>query len=139
MSEAAQLPVVVYDGECAFCRRQIARIRRYDRHGRFECVPRQTPGLTDRFPALGQGGFDTGMRLIVPDGRIYVGADSVYQISRQLAVFRWFAWLYRVPGVHVLARAVYGWIAARRRSLGRRCDDGACSVPVRPNGAKHKE
>ncbi len=139
MSEAARHPVVVYDGECPFCRRQIARIRKYDRHGRFECVPRQTPGLTGRFPALGQGGFDTGMRLIVPDGRIYVGADSVYQISRQLAVFRWFAWLYRVPGVHGLARAVYGWIAARRRSLGRRCNDGACSVPFRPNGPKRSE
>ncbi len=123
MSEAARQPVVVYDGECAFCRRQIARIRRYDRHARFECVPRQTPGLTERFPALGDGGFDTGMRLIMPDGRIYIGADSVYQIARRLAVFRWFAWLYRVPGIHVLARAAYGWIAARRQSLGRRCND----------------
>ena len=137
MSDAARQPVVVYDGECPFCRRQIARIRKYDRHGRFECVPRQTPGLTDRFPALDQGGFDTGMRLVMPDGTIYVGADSVYQIARQLAVFRWFAWLYRVPGMHVLARAVYAWIAARRRSLGRRRDDEACSVPARPNGSKH--
>ena len=123
MSEAAQLPVVVYDGECAFCRRQIARIRRYDRHDRFEYVPRQTPRLTDRFPALARGDFDTGMRLIMPDGRIYVGADSIYQIARRLAFFRWFTWLYRVPGIDVLARAVYGWIAARRQSLGRRCDD----------------
>ncbi len=139
MSEADRRPVVVYDGECPFCRRQIARIRKYDRHGRFECVPRQTPGLTDRFPALGVGGFDTGMRLIVPDGQIYVGADSVYQISRQLAVFRWFAWLYRVPGVQRLARGVYFWVAARRRSLGRRCNDDACSVPVQPDGSERGE
>ncbi len=138
MSEAARRPVLVFDGECTFCRRQIARIRRYDRHGRFECVPRQTPGLTGRFPALGEGGFDTGMRLIMPDGRIYVGADSVYQIARRLPICRWFAWLYRVPGIHVLARAVYGWIAARRRSLGRRCDDGACSIPVQPNGSRNR-
>ena len=117
MSEAAQRLVVVYDGECAFCRRQIAQLHRYDRHGRFQCVPRQTPGLTGRFPALGEGGFDTGMRLIMPDGQIYVGADSLYQVARRLPIFRWFAWPYRVPGVHALARAGYHWIAARRRSL----------------------
>lgn len=139
MSEAARRPVVVYDGECAFCRRQIARIRGYDRHDRFECVPRQTPGLTERYPALAGGDFDTGMRLIMPDGRIYVGADCVHQIARGLAVLRWFAWLYRVPGIHGLARGVYGWIAARRQSLGRRCEDEACAAPVRHDGSRDRE
>jgi len=139
MSEAAQLPVVVYDGECPFCRRQIARIRRYDRHGRFECVPRQTLGLTDRFPALADGDFDTGMRLISPDGEIYVGADSVYYIARQLPVWRWFAWLYRIPGVHALARAAYAWIAAHRRSLGRGCDDDACALPPSPDQSRGRQ
>ena len=76
--------VVVYDGECPFCQRQIARIRRRDSLGRFEYVPRQSAGLTERFPALAEGDFDTGMRLIKPDGSIYVGADSVYHIARQL-------------------------------------------------------
>ncbi len=126
MSEAARQPAVVYDGECPFCQRQIARIRKYDRHGRFEYVPRQTPGLTARFPALGQGGFDTGMRLIMPDGLIYVGADAVYHIARRLQYWRLLAWLYRVPGIHSLARFAYAWVAANRQSLSAERDDGTC-------------
>ncbi len=126
MSEAARQPVVVYDGECPFCRRQFARIRRYDRHGRFECVPRQTSGLIGRFPALDRGGFDSGMRLIMPDGQIYVGADAAYHIARHLRYWRLFAWLYLVPGIHSLTRSVYAWIAAHRQSLSAECDDGTC-------------
>jgi len=44
-------PVVIYDGACAYCRRQIDRIRRRDADDVFAYVPRQTPGLEQRFPA----------------------------------------------------------------------------------------
>lgn len=129
MVEPHTKPIVVYDGECAFCRRQIARIRRQDRAGAFEYTARQTPGLDEAFPELARGDFNTGMRLIMPTGRIYVGADAVYRIARQLPVWRRVAWLYRVPGLRGLARAAYAFIAARRHRLGRDCVDGACAVP----------
>jgi predicted DCC family thiol-disulfide oxidoreductase YuxK len=122
-------PIVVYDGECAFCRRQIARIRRQDRADVFEYTPRQTPGLDEAFPELARGDFNTGMRLIMPTGRIYVGADAVYRIVRQLPVWRRVAWLYHVPGLHAAARAAYAFIAARRQRLGRDCVDETCAVP----------
>ena len=131
--------VVVYDGECPFCQRQIARIRRRDSLGRFEYVPRQSPGLTERFPALAEGDFDTGMRLIKPDGSIFVGADSVYHIARRLPVWRRFAWLYRLPGIHAAARLAYAWVAAHRLSLGRNCDDGRCAIVATPGDSGNRE
>ncbi len=118
--------VLVYDGECGFCRRQIERIQRRDQQQGFEYLPRQTPGITDRFPALAEGDFNTGMRLIFPDGRIRVGADALYEVARRLRGWRWLAWLYRVPGLHRLARALYAWVAAHRYALGRRCHNGHC-------------
>ncbi len=118
--------IVVYDGECPFCRTQIERMRGRDKLGRFDFLPRQTPGLDDRFPQLKHGDFDTGMRLILPDGRVHVGADAVYEICRQLPRWRRVTWLYRVPGIHALARRGYAWIAAHRRSLGRTCENDAC-------------
>ncbi len=139
MIDANEPWVVVYDEECPFCQRQITPIRRRDSLGRFEYVPRQTVGLAERFPALAEGDFDTGMRLIRPDGSIYVGADSVYHIARQLPVWRRFAWLYRLPGVHALARAAYAWIADHRRSLGKRCEDDECILPRVPDPSRSRQ
>lgn len=123
--------VVVYDGECPFCRKQIARIRRWDRAEQLEYVPRRSPGLEERFPKLAEGDFNTGMRFVAPDGLIHVGADAVYQIAARLPFWRRLAWLYRVPGLHRLARAAYAWIAAHRMSLGSSCEEGVCRTQRR--------
>lgn len=113
--------VIVYDGECSYCRRQLERIRRRDVEGVFETIPRQAPGLTERFSQLLEGDFETGMRLIGPDGTVRVGADAVYEIARQLKPWRWFAWLYRVPLLHGLCKWGYGRIAANRSKLRGEC------------------
>ena len=110
--------IIVFDGDCSFCGRWVARIARMDRSGTFEFVARQTDGLTKRFPRLVEGDFNTGMRLITPDDAIHVGADAAYQIMRRLRYWRRIAWLYHVPGIHWITRAVYAWIAAHRQSLG---------------------
>src|SRR5262245_61337245 len=121
-------PVVVYDGECPFCRKQVDRIRSRDVGDQFEYLPRQSASLTDRFPILAEADFNTGMRLVLPDGHVHVGADAVYQIARRLPRWRLVAWLYRVPILHALARRVYRWIAANRQRLGRDCSDGTCAI-----------
>jgi len=118
--------VVVYDGDCSFCRDRIEWIRRRDAAGRLDLVPRQAPGIVERFPRLAEGDFNTGMRLIDPDGTIHVGADAVHQIARRLPRWRRLAWLYRVPGIGALSRLAYRSIAANRQSLGRSCEDDAC-------------
>ncbi|MCG8406291.1 MAG: DUF393 domain-containing protein [Phycisphaerales bacterium] len=120
--------VVVYDGQCQFCINQIARIRAWDKRECFEYTPRETPGLDERFPKLAEGDFNTGMRLITPEGQIHVGADAVYEIARQLPGWGMLAWLYRVPGIHALSRWAYAWVAAHRKSLGRTCEGGACRI-----------
>jgi predicted DCC family thiol-disulfide oxidoreductase YuxK len=126
MKRNPQPLVIVYDGDCGFCRSQIARIRRRDRQGRFEYAAKQTPGLFERFPALEGMNLNSGLRVITPDSTIHVGPDAVYAIARKLPRWRWAAWLCRVPGVHALLRGTYAWVASRRYSLNARCDDGAC-------------
>ena len=131
-----RVSTLVYDGDCSFCRRWVARIARRDRKGEFEFVARQTEGLTQRFPKLVEGDFNAGMRLITPDHAIYVGADAAYRIARRLRYWRGIAWLYHVPGIHWLTRAVYAWIAAHRQSLGGKCDDGICKPVRQSEGAR---
>lgn len=120
--------ILVYDGDCSFCRRSVRRIAARDRDKTIEFVARQTEGLTERFPALDEADFNKGMRLITPDDVIYVGADAAHQVARRLPYWRRVAWLYRVPGVHCLVRAGYACIAANRQSLGGKCDDGTCKI-----------
>jgi predicted DCC family thiol-disulfide oxidoreductase YuxK len=100
-----------------------------DRAGLFELVPRQAPDVERRFPQLATSDFNTGMRFVAPDGAVSVGADAVYEIARRLPRTRWIAWLYRVPVLHAVARAMYKWIAANRYRLAGRCDTGACETP----------
>jgi predicted DCC family thiol-disulfide oxidoreductase YuxK len=121
-------PVVVYDGDCPFCRKQIESIRRRDVDDVFEYLPRQTEGIESRFPRLAEGDFDAGMRLIHGDDSLSVGADAVYQIARRVRGWKRLAWLYRVPLLHGLLRAAYGWVARNRQRLPGGCTDESCKT-----------
>lgn len=110
-------PVVVFDGECPFCIRQIERMQGRDEEGRFDYAPRQTEGLEQQHPGLAEGDFDTGLRLVRRDGQIRVGADAIYEIARELRGWRHLAWLYRVAPLRPLFRAAYGYLARRRKKL----------------------
>jgi predicted DCC family thiol-disulfide oxidoreductase YuxK len=125
--DVIRTPVVVYDGECGFCRRSVEAIRRRDRRGVFTYVPRQTPGIEQRFPQLLEGDFNTGLRLIDTGETVHVGADAMHQIARRLPIYNWFAWLYRVPLLHGATRWVYARVAAHRMKLSQYCSAGeAC-------------
>ena len=119
--------VVVYDGDCRFCRRQIERIKQLDPSERFEYLAWQSEPFRERFGSLANEDLNKGLRVITPDGRVLVGADAVYHITRSLSGWRWVAWLYRVPGLRSLGRWGYAWVAARRYRLGG-CDNGTCNV-----------
>lgn len=108
---------VVFDGSCSFCQSQIRRMRRLTIPGYFDFVPRQTPGLEDRFPVLRTHEFSSGMRYVAADGVVSVGADAVYQVARGMRYVRRIAWLYRVPGVRAGARVIYAWVARNRERL----------------------
>lgn len=120
-------PTIIYDGDCRFCRKQAERIRFRAAAGTFDYVPRQEPGLEDRLPQIRQGDFNSGMRLVHPDGAVSVGADAVYEIARRLTPHRYLAWLYRVPGLKQVCRGIYALIARNRMKLSRRCSDDSCA------------
>jgi predicted DCC family thiol-disulfide oxidoreductase YuxK len=126
---ASKTVSLVFDDNCGYCRRQVQRLRRMDRADRFDYVPRSAPDLTQRFPQLAGADFNQGMRLVDAEGRVFVGADAVHGVLQRLPGWRRLAWLYRVPGLHALSRAVYRWIAANRHRLPG-CDDKiACPRP----------
>jgi len=120
--------VVVYDGECPFCLKQVEKMKRRDTACTFEYVPRQTNNLQMRFPRLAEGDFDSGMRLVHTNGTISVGADAVYHIASRLDRWKYLAWLYRVPILSFLCRIVYSWVAANRYKLAKKCRTQVCKT-----------
>ncbi len=122
-------PVIVYDGDCAFCRRSIGNIQRRDRYNAFDYRPRQEPGIEEELPQLTLGDFNEGLRYIDTTGDVLIGADAIHKIVGQLPYWRRIAWLYRLPVIGSIARWVYARIAANRMKLSRYCTpEDACSI-----------
>ena len=113
----AERPTLIYDGECGFCRKCVDLVLRRDREHRLEVVPFQDRERVARFgiplPALA-----AAMHLVLPDGRVFAGADAAPEILRLLRK-RWLAAIFLVPGVRPVARRVYAWVARQRRCLVR--------------------
>ena len=111
-------PTLIYDGECGICRQAVTILKKWDREHLLRYVPFQDSAGVSRFgialPALA-----AAMHLLLPDGRVYPGADAVPELLRLLRGKRWLARLFDIPGVRPLARRIYAWIAMRRHCLVR--------------------
>jgi predicted DCC family thiol-disulfide oxidoreductase YuxK len=111
-------PTLIYDGECGICQQAVALLKRWDREHVLRFVPFQDTAAIGRFgialPALA-----AAMHLVLPDGRVYPGADAIPELLQLFPGKRWLAPLFRIPGVRPIARRVYAWIAERRRCLVR--------------------
>jgi len=114
----ARPPTLIFDGECGFCRRSVERLRRWDRDHRLRYVPFQDETAVAQFgialPALA-----AAMHLVLPDGRVFAGADAVPELGKLLSGKRWWSWAFAVPGVRPAARRVYRRIAERRHCAVR--------------------
>lgn len=120
--------IIVYDGNCRFCIRQMRWIQARDSRQVFEFVPSNSDGLFDRFPCLREQNLNSGLRVILSPDEVAAGSDAVHAIARRLPRWRYLAWIYNIPGTKPLWQAAYAWIAARRYRWAQRCDD-SCSAP----------
>jgi predicted DCC family thiol-disulfide oxidoreductase YuxK len=105
-------PLVLWDGECSFCRAWVERGRQVIGE-RVEWATYQEAG--HRAPSVPREQFARAVHLVEPGGRITRGAEAVFRAlalvpGRGLAL-----WLYRdLPGFAPVSEACYAWIAAHR-------------------------
>src|SRR4051794_17966568 len=69
-------PLLVFDGDCAFCRQWVSRWRGMT-GDRVEYRPYQE--VVDRLPTIGRERFERAAWLIEPDGRTSRGAAAVFR------------------------------------------------------------
>ncbi len=113
--------VLIYDGECAMCRASALWLMRLAiSGGELEILPCRSAPRRARFPQISDEACTTAMQLVLPDGRTLTGADAVPELLRRIGWLSWLATVFALPGVRLLARRVYAWIAKNRMRLS--CD-----------------
>jgi predicted DCC family thiol-disulfide oxidoreductase YuxK len=113
VSAAPPKPLLIFDGDCHFCRRWIERWRELTA-GAVEYAPFQEAGL--RFPELPREAFERAVHFIEKDGTVYHGAEAVFYSLGTVRGRRWMIWCYEhIPGFASVTEAAYRFIARHRR------------------------
>ena len=121
------LPVLVYDGRCAFCMREVERLRRLS-GDRVRLESFHDPGVLARHPALTRQRCEEAIQMVAGDGRVFSGMEAVARSLLLRPPLGWAAWLYYLPGVRQTLDAGYRVVARNRyRLLRRSCPDEACA------------
>lgn len=107
-------PLLIFDGECHFCRRWIERWRELTA-GTVEYAPFQE--VAERFPEIPREAFERSVQFIDTDGTIFSGAEAVFRSLGQNRRCRWMVWCYqRVPGFAAITEAAYAFVARSRQT-----------------------
>jgi predicted DCC family thiol-disulfide oxidoreductase YuxK len=108
-------PLMIWDGDCHFCKRWIERWREITAGKVDYCTYQET---ADRFPEVPVEQFKRAVAFIEPDGKTFFAAEAVYRSLRSRSSRKWLAWSYdHVPGFAVVSELAYKFIA-RHRKLG---------------------
>ncbi|PIQ95519.1 MAG: hypothetical protein COV67_14445 [Nitrospinae bacterium CG11_big_fil_rev_8_21_14_0_20_56_8] len=113
--ETANKPILIYEGDCGFCRHWVRRWRHLTGE-RVDYAPYEEVGA--RFPQIPKGEFAQSVQLVEPDGSIYRGAEAVFRTLAHSPGKGWPFWIYRnIPGVAPVSERVYATVAHHREGL----------------------
>ncbi|HZZ26579.1 MAG TPA: lipase maturation factor family protein [Pirellulales bacterium] len=112
---SADLPLLVFDGECRFCRATIERWREA-LGSQMRFAPYQEVGV--RFPQIGEKAFRQAVHFVDAQGATSRGAEAVFRVMAYFGRKRWLLWMYtRLPLFAFLAESIYRLVAANRTPL----------------------
>ena len=106
-------PLIIWDGECHFCRRWIERWREITRDAVDYATSQES---AERFPEIPREQFERSVIYIETDGSVFLGAEAVFRSLRCRSSKKWLAWSYdHVPGFAAVSESLYRIIAFNRR------------------------
>lgn len=129
-AERPDADVVIYDGNCRICTRQVARLPWWDWQGRLAYLSLHDPEVARRYPDLTHETLMRDMYVVDRAGRRHCGAEALRYLSRRLRRLWWLAPLLHIPFSLPVWQWLYRQIADRRYRWGRveECSDGGCEV-----------
>jgi lipase maturation factor 1 len=112
VGERPDRPLLVFDGDCGFCRQWVERWRGITGE-RVAYRPSQEVG--EHYPEIGPERFRAKVWLVEPDGRATGGARAVFRLYALAGEKRWLGWLYdRLPAFAEAAEETYEFVARHR-------------------------
>ena len=118
---------VFFDGACPLCAREIALLRRRDRHVRIRFTDIAAPDFEPNALGLDFAALMAELHGRLPGGEIVTGVEvfrglyAAVGFERLVALSRW-------PLISWLLDAAYGVFSKNRLRLTGRCDRDACGV-----------
>ena len=122
--------LVLFDGECPFCRKTISLLKRLDwlQQLTFQNC-RETERLPKTSPPLDPARMIEEMHLVTPDHKaVYSGFKAFRWIAGRIPLLWALVPLMYLPGIPALGQRAYLWIAKNRFNLVP-CHNGVCQIP----------
>src|ERR1035437_3158627 len=105
-------PLLLFDGDCGFCRFWVARWKTRTRD-RVDFAPAQQEA--SRFPQVTEEALKRSVQLVTPEGAVYSGAEAVFRTQAYAPGLRWMLAVYRyLPGARPVSEAAYRLVADHR-------------------------
>ena len=123
--------VVIFDGECRICSRQVRKLHWWDSQDRLSYLSLHDPQVAERYPDLTHEQLMQEMAIVDHRGRRHFGAEAFRHLTRRLPRLWWAAPLLHFPGSLPVWKYLYRQIAQRRYRWGKAeqtCDTGACDL-----------
>jgi len=107
-------PLLVYDGDCAFCLRWIRKWQRMT-DDRVEYTPYQSLEFRQQYPGIRLERCEASVQFVGPDGAVYSGAEAVLRsLATASRARRWLRWYERSPLFARFAEWAYRFVASHR-------------------------
>ena len=111
--DAPSKPLLIFDGDCHFCRRWVERWRELTA-GAVEYAPYQE--VASRFPEIPREAFGQAVHFVEQDGTVYRAAEAVFRSLDMTRGGRRLVWCYaHVPGFGAVTEAAYRVVARNRQ------------------------
>ena len=110
-------PLLIYDGDCSFCRYWVDYGRRLTRDS-VAYAPYQE--VAAQFPQIPIERFRLAAQFVDPDGTISSGAAAIYSVLSYARGGKWLLWLYTHLRLFAgVSERIYLWVARHRNGLSR--------------------
>jgi predicted DCC family thiol-disulfide oxidoreductase YuxK len=122
--------IILYDGLCPFCIKNVSLLKRLDWLGRLQFHDcRDTAGIPTNTAHLEPAHMIEEMHVLTPDRTTaYSGFRAVRWVAGRVPILWPLYPLLFIPGMPRVGQRLYLWIARNRFHL-LPCRDGVCTIP----------